>query len=200
MFGRFSFWLKNRFVVFRRLFLKNKIFAVIFLIAVFAGLLSSVASVNEFGETPSLASKISDGSFNYFFFFLKVMIIPGIFLCLAALLTFNSLVFLLNYPLIYLFSMLFWKTVFRALCFDLGGIIGLLLLYIPLFIINCVIYLIYFLTLLENTVNLCSWKYVTPLKCNGNFLLKTLKKFYIRCLCWNIAFSIAAIIIFILIF
>lgn len=200
MFGRLSFWVKNRLLSFRRLFLKNKLFSVIFTVAVFAGLLSAVASVDEFGETPSLASKISDGSFNYFFFFLKVMIVPGIFLCLAALLTFNSLVFLLNYPLIYIISTFFWKTVFRALCFDLGGIIGLISLYIPLFIINAVIYLIYFLTLLDNTVNFCSWKYVTPLKCNGAFLLNNLKKYYLRCLCWNLAFTIATIIIFVLIF
>lgn len=200
MFGRISFWLKNRFVAFRRMFLKNKIHSAVFLVAAFAGLLSALASVEEFGETASLASKISEGSFNYFFFFLKVMIIPGIFLCISAVLTFNPVVFLLNYPIIYLFSLLFWKTVFRALCFDLGGIIGLLLLYIPLFVINLFIYLIYFLVLLDNSVNSCSWKYVTPLKCNAGFLLNNLKKFYLRCLCWNLAFTVAVVLIMIIFF
>lgn len=192
------YWFSN----FKRSVEKNKVIYVGFAICVLFGALAAISSVvgNEY-ET-NIILKISEGEFGYLWFFLKVALITAVVYILSWACSSNTILYYVGNAVVVIIATKYIVTEALAGCIaDWTGLLVMLAYYLPIFIVNCLVFIYYFILIGEATIT-CSKKLTTflPIKMNFCASKAIIKKYLLRILLFNLIYSAFVIVIFVLIF
>lgn len=137
----------------KRLILHKKWLAILMLISVLFGIILA------FSKAETLALKYSDGNiitqlsaknFNFFSFYIKTLLFLSAITTIIFLLTINFYCFMLNYILIIIATKYYFAYVFVSCILDgFSGYLLLIILWIPIYIINLILFTVYIIRLME---------------------------------------------------
>lgn len=180
----------------------NKYFYLVVLVAVIIGIITALTSTcgNEFDS--NIITKISDGEFGYLFFFIKIAFFTAAVYFLSWLLSFNFIVFAVgNFVIVLFFTKYIIGLAIAAVLASVSGLILLIFLYLPLFIVNLSVFCGYLIILSEFT-RTCGKKItqIVPLRLSACGVLRTIKSFLWKILAFNLIYSAVVIVILTLIF
>ncbi len=180
----------------------NKYFYLVVLVAVVIGIITALTSTCGKEFDSNIITKISDGEFGYLFFFIKTAFFTAAIYFLSWLLSFNFIVYFVgNFVIILFFTKYIIGLAIGAVLASVSGLILLLFLYLPLYIINLTVFCRYLIILSEITRTCC--KKVTqfvPLRLSACGVLKVIKSFLWKILAFNLIYSAVIIVILTLIF
>lgn len=180
----------------------NKYFYLVALVAVVIGIITALTSTcgNEFDS--NIITKISDGEFGYLFFFIKIAFFTAAVYFLSWLLSFNFIVFAVgNFAIILFFTKYIIGLAIAAVLASVSGLILLIFLYLPLYIVNLLVFCRYLIILSEFTRTCCKKiTQIAPLRLSACGVLRTIKSFLWKILAFNLIYSAVVIVILTLIF
>lgn len=198
MFGNIRRRVADWFVRIKKSVTRNKLIYIAVIVGVFFGVLCAIPDID--GENASnIIIVISDGDFNFLFFYLKIIFftLGGYFLCL--LLTFNKIAFCFNVLTIILFTKYIVKSAVIACIAGWSGLILLVLLYIPLFVVNIWLFA-ELLCVIWNNLPCGKIMAVFPLKYACCGIKKEFKRYFLGAILFNVLYSSLLLIIFTIIF
>lgn len=199
MLKRFRLSCNNCFIAVKQSFCRNKIIFILCGVAAVLGLILSFTRIGDAVDNyngSNIISDISNGEFSFIGFYLKLLLLTSLLYFIGLILSVNSILFLLNLPIILLYCRFFFRSALIS-CIAGGAVCYLLILffYIPIILINWLIFSMYLAEIYQICVCGCRWKYITPIKCNWHATSKLLKKFIILSIALNVIYT-AVIFIF----
>lgn len=204
MLNRLKNSIKDKFVAVKILFNRNKFIFIASAVAAALGIILAITGLGKATEKYSygnVITKISSGEFNFLLFYFKLLFFTSLFYIVSLLTTFNFLVFLINFPILLFYAKFFMRAVFVSCVLDgFTGILLLIILYMPLFFVNWVLFTIYLAELFQVVGYGCKLKYITPLKCYWNSTRMLLKIYLLKSILFNIVYSAIILIILAIIF
>ncbi len=188
----------------KMVFNRNKFLCIAMAVATIVGIILAFSCAKPAAESAdggNVITKLSCGEFNFLIFYFQLLIFTTILYFISVLTCFNPIVFFINVPIALFVTKYFFKRAFIT-CFVDGfsGILTLLILYLPLLIINLLIYTVFLAELFYAACYGCSWKRITPLKCNRVALKKLLEKFVPLSLAANVIYTAVILIILAIIY
>ncbi len=180
----------------------NKYFYLVVLVAVIIGIITALTSTCGKEFDSNIITEISDGEFGYLFFFIKIAFFSAAVYFLSWLLSFNFIVFVVgNFAVVLFFTKYIIGLAIAAVLASVSGFILLICLYLPLYIVNLLIFCRYLIILSEFT-RTCGKKItqIVPLRLSACGVLRTIKSFLWKILAFNLIYSAVVIVILTLIF
>lgn len=204
MLNRLKNSLKDKFVAVKILYNRNKFIFIASTVAAALGIILAITGLGKATEKYSdgnVITQISSGEFNFLLFYFKLLFFTSLFYVISLLTTFNFIVFLINFPILLFYAKFFTRAVLVSCVLDgFTGILLLIILYLPVFLVNWALFTIYLAELYQVVGCGCKIKYITPLKCYWNSTGTLLKKFLLKSILFNVIYSGIILIILAIIF
>ena len=202
MIKRFRKYCVQGFLEIKRTIISKKWISVVMLVCALLGIILAFSHAEVLSikySDGNIITKLSSKNFNFFFFYIKTLLILSAITLLTFLLTFNFYCCLVNFVFIIVATKYYFAYVFVSCILDgFSGYLLLIVLWIPLYLVNILLFTMYIIKIFELISYPCGLKgklRILPYSCYWHGT----KHILLRQLYLSIIFSIIYISIIIII-
>ena len=179
----------------KTIFNKNKRILYGIILSVVVGILWALIAMKGTSHDSALPTLIKNNTLNVAVYLLKVALLSFVFYVLSAFTGVNRCVFLLNFLIVLLFSKYYFQTAFICAADGFCGFVLLFVYYVPLFIINVILFTLFLIESYQNTCAGTNWRYFSPFPCLIRWSFGRVRKFALCSVILNLLWAAIVLIV-----